>query len=282
MITGFWHDFRSFSISEGRVWAHSMIVDPIWGYKMSSSLLSECNASRNIARASTSDWMTIDQLASDLHKDIFCRSEGIEMQWNPSTIIALQRFLGRFNKATQTKLIELRRLLSNDSATKEAAGIGVGSEGTKASSSLRLSMDKLSIRLNKENQNRRLLEARVSETNVSFLRNEHGSFQIQGYATVVQIEMPLPEHCCSNRSKPGWFRAFLAAFDGCNSSWAEKIKFRKKNGGTPKTRLPGSFFYQIFFSRRLKFNFKSTPRTRLLRPRWLHIWMRIAEMLRVT
>ena len=160
---------------------HSMIVDPIWGYKMSSSLLSECNASRNIARASTSDWMTIDQLASDLHKDIFCRSEGIEMQWNPSTIIALQRFLGRFNKATQTKLIELRRLLSNDSATKEAAGIGVGSEGTKASSSLRLSMDKLSIRLNKENQNRRLLEARVSETNVSFLRNEHGSFQIQGY-----------------------------------------------------------------------------------------------------
>ena len=43
------------------------------------------------------------------------------------------------------------------------------------------------------------------------------------------------------------FGAILAAFDGCNSSWAEKIKFRKKMGGTPKLDFRGHFFYPKIF-----------------------------------
>ena len=44
----------------------------------------------------------------------------------------------------------------------------------------------------------------------------------------------------------GGLGALLADLDGCNSSWAVKINFCKKNGDTSKTRVLGSFFYPVF------------------------------------
>ena len=64
----------------------------------------------------------------------------------------------------------------------------------------------------------------------------------------------------------GGFGALLAAFDGYNSNWAEKIRFRKKTGGTPKLDFRGHFFTQ-FFSQRLKFNLKSTPQDAPIAPK---------------
>ena len=78
----------------------------------------------------------------------------------------------------------------------------------------------------------------------TFFRKKKGTWG----STVVQVEVPLPEHCCSNGSKPGWFWGpFFAAFEGCNSSWAEKKTFFvKKMGDTPKLDFRGHFF-NIFF-----------------------------------
>ena len=70
-------------------------------------------------------------------------------------------------------------------------------------------------------------------------------------SAVVQIEEPLPCRALLQQWKQTWvvLGAFLAAFDGCNSSWAEKIKFRKKNWGVPQNSTSGViFFYPNFFS----------------------------------
>ena len=62
------------------------------------------------------------------------------------------------------------------------------------------------------------------------------------------IEVPSPEHFCSNGSEPGWVLGpFWLPLTAAIQAGLKKIKFRKKNGGYTKTRLPGSFFYPIFF-----------------------------------
>ena len=70
--------------------------------------------------------------------------------------------------------------------------------------------------------------------------HNHGQIE-RNWGTIARAQL---QQC-----KQAWvvLGALLAAFGGWNSSWAEKIKFRKKIGGYPKTRLPGSFFYPKFF-----------------------------------
>ena len=66
---------------------------------------------------------------------------------------------------------------------------------------------------------------------------------------VVAFEILLPEHCCSNGSKPGWFWGpFWLPLTAAIQAGPKKQKIRKKMGGTPKLDFRGHFFTKFFLA----------------------------------
>lgn len=81
----------------------------------------------------------------------------ITLQWNPSTVIALQRFLGRLHKEARTKSEREWVMPSTSSNTSVAASDAIP---TRA----RFRLDHLTVLLNKEHQHRCLVEATLSDS----------------------------------------------------------------------------------------------------------------------
>ena len=103
------------------------------------------------------------------------------VQWNPSTVIAIQRFLGRLRKESKMIAGQVFRNQFDDgfdeSNSEEQSQSGTDSDLPEANSLMRanIQIDCLTICMNKEHQHRRLLEVTLSSCNVVMYSSEQGS-----------------------------------------------------------------------------------------------------------
>ncbi|MGK3733492.1 MAG: hypothetical protein ACI8RD_006999 [Bacillariaceae sp.] len=122
------------------------------------------------------------KFTEDDYKEYDVRFRSFAVQWNPSTIIAVQRFLGRLRK--ESKIISVQVFhsqfddLIDGSKTNEAdksltnadSDISGGNSVIKAN----IQIDSLTVCMNKEHQRRRLLELTFSSCNIVMHSSEQG------------------------------------------------------------------------------------------------------------
>jgi hypothetical protein len=102
------------------------------------------------------------------------------VQWNPSTVIAVQRFLGRLRKESKTIAVQVFHQKIDDilsgSKTEETIKPSLETPPGKPVSEMRakIHIDSLTVCLNKEHQYRRLLELTFSTCEVQMISSDHG------------------------------------------------------------------------------------------------------------
>jgi len=160
-------------------WAsHAMNDDAVWGYRISPVLRRQCNLD---VLGGEADWLTIRQVMSKdrLKVDYKVKMGAFDVQWNPSTVIAMQRFLGRFKKATKTKVASISHMVSRRAVQKDP---GLVEKPARPGTDLRLHLDiqSISLCLNKEHQDRRLVKTLILLIRVTLSRDPHKSSDIRG------------------------------------------------------------------------------------------------------
>lgn len=171
-----------------------------WGIVVSETLIKELNdmndsfvcnmvPSRNFPSASAVDLQSI--ATKGISRNFDGSMTSLTMQWNPSTVIALQRFLGRLMKeasqksvcAYQESLVDLlptqsaKEVVSSDTGqTHDLDTPIIPTEPIKASIQLKC----LTVCLNKEHQNRRLLRATFTNASVDLFVDSDGGVLMQG------------------------------------------------------------------------------------------------------
>ncbi|GMI08306.1 hypothetical protein TrRE_jg5399, partial [Triparma retinervis] len=127
-------------------------------------------------------------LLSGVNVDIRCST--LVFQWNPGTVIALQRFLGRLMKeARSVKRDEVERekktedhkghLGGHSSKLKEKEKIGI-----------KLGLKSLGVCMNKEHQGRRLLRLDLEDISVDFKSDEDGSKKVSASISALEATDP--------------------------------------------------------------------------------------------
>jgi len=105
--------------------------------------------------------------------DIMVRS--VDAQYNPSLVIALQRFLGRLLKDVQSRVdssVE-HRSLSDGAASMSVTEVS-GDRVDQKESFLALNIEHVRVCLNKEHQGRQLLEAVLTDCRADLIRSQGG------------------------------------------------------------------------------------------------------------
>ena len=107
--------FAKFDLDKMSWQSNHMMESPDWGFQMSPSMESRRDAIRQLPRPNsyfdvpTNHQREFLAVSSSLHDDGFrCVDVNVRhfsAQWNPSTVIALQRFLGRLKKASHSMFI---------------------------------------------------------------------------------------------------------------------------------------------------------------------------------
>lgn len=114
-------------------------------------------------------------------REYFVKIGSVEVQYNPSLVIALQRFLGRTSKDVRSRLASVFDL--PDEAIAPPAEKARSSHASSAISSLvtgNFSVEYVRLCLNKEHQGRQLLEAVLSDGKVVTRQSRHG-LQVTGH-----------------------------------------------------------------------------------------------------
>ena len=162
--------------------SHSMIDDPTWGYRISPYLHQQCASNLEVS-GDKSEWLTVRQVtgvSEEREKIQFKVKMGaLDIQWNPSTVIAMQRFLGRFKKASKMKLASISNMVSRKTGQKDHDFV---ENPSRLGADLRLELDieSISLCLNKEHQDRRLVKAGIFLVRVTLSRDPFKSSDIQG------------------------------------------------------------------------------------------------------
>ena len=122
-------------------------------------------------------------LSLNKFQDYKVRLRSFALQWNPSTIIAIQRFLGRLWKDSRTKAIQVFHEQSDDlipqssnETIEDATEAQFESSTNEHSVTIRatVEVDSLTLCLNKEHQRRRLLELTFSSCQIQLDSSELG------------------------------------------------------------------------------------------------------------
>jgi hypothetical protein len=137
------------------------------------------------------------KFTGDAVQEYEVRFRSFAVQWNPSTVIAVQRFLGRLRKESKTIAGQVfhRKIddLLGGSKSEEVTMPSDDPPGKPGSEvKAKIYVDSLTICLNKEHQYRRLLELTFSSCEVHLNSSEHGmlidakladlaSFDMDGY-----------------------------------------------------------------------------------------------------
>ena len=158
--------------------SHAMIDDPKWGFQISPDLLRQCNFDLS---GDELHWLSIRRMMSEdqLKVDYKVEMGAFNVQWNPSTVIAMQRFLGRFKKASKLKVASISNMVLQKPAQKDSchneqtARIGIDLR-------VQVNIESISLCLNKENQDRRLVKTSISLIRVTLRRDSCKSSDIQG------------------------------------------------------------------------------------------------------
>ena len=106
--------------------------------------------------------------------------KGFDVQWNPSTVIAMQRFLGRFKKATKLKVASISRMVSQKANIQKEQDLVERPARPITDLRLRLDVESISLCLNKEHQDRRLVKTSIAFIQVTLCRDRYKSSDIQG------------------------------------------------------------------------------------------------------
>ena len=220
--------------SDFMTWEKNAMSSDSWGYRISPSMAERCSiAERGEMNQSLSEknLFEIRHTSSvDLRHDYYFKIRDIVVQWNPSMVIALQRFLGRLRKEAKTRILlprtsgnsslEEQRESSIPSETKESSNeVSCLQESTKAT----FEIDSLTLCLNKEHQNRRLLQITLSQSSVAIERDMYLQLDVHGCIGDLNVwdadgdridQHPL---CHSNRLVVGVLHDPLVDEESCSS-----------------------------------------------------------------
>jgi hypothetical protein len=116
-------------------------------------------------------------------QDYHIKLRSLALQWNPSTVIAIQRFLGRLRKESKNKAVRVFHQQLDDMMSPQVAQDSedrVNDEGEMSSIATSVSVkavveiDSLTICLNKEHQHRRLLEVTLAACSLELESSDEG------------------------------------------------------------------------------------------------------------
>jgi hypothetical protein len=116
-------------------------------------------------------------------QDYHLKLRSLALQWNPSTVIAIQRFLGRLQKESKNKAVRVFRQQLDDIISPQVAqdsedqvndGGEMASIETSVSVKAVVEVDSLTICLNKEHQHRRLLEVTLAACSLELESSDEG------------------------------------------------------------------------------------------------------------
>jgi hypothetical protein len=114
------------------------------------------------------------KLSGENHQEIDIRFRSFTVQWNPSTVIAVQRFLGRLKKESKAIAVQFDDILGASGKVSMLSGKDyVDSQDRTVT--MNVQIDELTVCLNKEHQYRRLLELRFSECKVQLNTSSNGT-----------------------------------------------------------------------------------------------------------
>jgi hypothetical protein len=114
------------------------------------------------------------KLSEDLHQQYDVRIGHLVVQWNPSTIIAVQRFLGRLRKESNLISVQFNEIIGRNDQIQSSEVFGdMNGEGASAVTA-HFHVESLKVCLNKEHQNRRLLEVTLSDCNATLHESAGG------------------------------------------------------------------------------------------------------------
>ena len=174
----------------------AMVEDSIWGFAASPALTHRTQQHLRESR-SIGNHRDCANLEESVHELIEVRSitsgggscdyhlklRTLAVQWNPSTVIAIQRFLGRLRKESKMRAVRVLNeqfddLISSPSLDESEGDQSVVRQasdvGTRSSICAVLDLDSLTVCLNKEHQNRRLVEATLSSCKVKIESSDSG------------------------------------------------------------------------------------------------------------
>lgn len=128
------------------------------------------------------------KFSGDSTRDYDVRARSIAVQWNPSTVIAIQRFIGRLRKESKIIAVQvfheqfddLLEVARPDDVDKESAVVEPRETQTGSVTKLHIEVDSLTVCLNKEHQNRRLLELNFSSCKVRMRSSDQG-MSVEGH-----------------------------------------------------------------------------------------------------
>jgi len=109
----------------------------------------------------------------------------ISLEWNPGTVVALQRFLGRSYKQYRLSSclgceLDSTSVSSKDPKLSSTCDQHVVQQSRPQPIKITLNLKQISMNLNKENQSRRLLEASIEGLSLSFSQDSLGRIDVKG------------------------------------------------------------------------------------------------------
>ena len=172
--TGRWEGMNQTLFKDLMSWEKYSMVAVDWGYCISSLLLNRMKIANRPELQSNKSSNFIDVNRSTyvgLRDDVTFKTSEIVLQWNPSTAIALQRFLGRLKKQVVAKKFAPREGVDEKKSSVEE----------KRFVRVEFEIDALTLCLNKEHQHRRLLQITLSDTVFVFERDHLYRLNFHGF-----------------------------------------------------------------------------------------------------
>ena len=174
--------------------AYATLEDASWGFKPSPNLLRLLGSRYSDSSTLGTQHGTWSLEYESLLLEGVLRKHKVDiqsftMQWNPSTVIALQRFLGRLLKEVHLKSSAADVLLTEfapSDRSSDASDPHASQESHVVPTEVLFSMGSLSVCLNKEHQNRRLLKATVTGIRVTMRVDASANSTFVGGAEDVQ------------------------------------------------------------------------------------------------
>jgi hypothetical protein len=128
------------------------------------------------------------KLAGDSIRNYEIRARSVAVQWNPSTVIAIQRFLGRLRKESKIIAVQMFHeqfddiigVARADGVDRGSAVVEVGEKQQDSVTKLNIQVDSVTVCLNKEHQNRRLLELTFTSCKVRMRSSDEG-MSVEGH-----------------------------------------------------------------------------------------------------
>jgi hypothetical protein len=170
---------------EKMTWAdYTLATDSDGNFAVSRALIERADQASTASEKTTEELIEIICFFSGkMQQDYTVRLRSFAVQWNPSTIIGIQRFLGRLRKDSKMKATQVYHenfdgAVSTPSMESSSSQTYLTNGGSKTEGDLTVhatfEVDSLTVCLNKEHKHRRLVELTLSACRISLDSSEEG------------------------------------------------------------------------------------------------------------